>query len=466
MSYLRNLAAAGGELVRTALAPLMGRPPEERGVRLPADLALQRMYRQFAFSTEVRDKILAIRDMEERDGRVRKIHARVCRDTVRGGMVMQFRDTASSQTLRKEWDEFTRRLMLDKAPKLFSDARGLVAEGNLPLQLVLSPDQRQVDAAVRMPAETIVPMVDDSGRFTDVTKAYEQRNTVTGVVTASFAAWQLQLARYDPLNFDDLGCMGRPFLASVVETWRKLVMTEEDLVIRRRQRAPLRLSHVLEGADQTALDTYRQTVEGEKGLITTDFYSNKKGGVTAIQGDANLEQIADVVHLLDSFFAGTGVPKGLAGFTDGLARDVLEDLKRDYFEDVDFIQDSLAGEYEQVFRLHLLFRGIVAGPDEFGLRMATRRTETPNQVADLGLKLLGVGLPEPMVWEEMGYDPQAVIEAREAWTEMADPYPVASQTLPGGTGGPTVKVTPGNARKGESATSVGVPGSNGGKGRS
>lgn len=459
MTYLRNLAAAGGDLVRAALAPLMGRPPMERGVRLPADEALLRMYRQFAFSTEIRDKIKVIREMEERDGRVRKIHGRVCRDTVRGGMVMQFRDTASSSTLRKEWDGFTRRLMLDRAPKLHSDARGLVAEGNLALQMVLSPDQTQIDAAVRMPAETIVPLVDDSGRFADVTKAYEQRNTVTGAVTTTFAAWQLQLARYDPINFDDLGSMGRPFLSSAVETWRKLVMTEEDLVIRRRQRAPLRLSHVLEGADDTVLETYRKQVEGEKGEITTDFYANRKGGVTAIQGDANLAEIADVVHLLDSFFAGTGIPKGLAGFTEGLARDVLEDLKRDYFEEVDFIQDSLAGEYEMAFRLHLLFKGIVAGPDEMLLRMATRRTETPNQVADLGLKLLGVGLPHPMVWEEMGYDPAKVIEAREAWAQEAAPYPNDQA------GGPTVKVTPGNARKGESATNVPVPGSNGGQGR-
>jgi hypothetical protein len=459
MTYLRNLAAAGGDFMRAALAPLMGRPPMERGVRLPADQALLRMYRQFAFSTEIRDKIIAIREMEERDGRVRKIHGRVCRDTVRGGLVMQFPDTGST-TLRKEWEGFTRRLMLNRAPKLYSDARGLVAEGNLALQMVLSPDQKQIDAAVRMPAETIIPMVDDSGRFADVTKAYEQRSTVTGEVHTTFAAWQLQLARYDPINFDDLGAMGRPFLSSAVEKWRMLVMTEEDLVIRRRQRAPLRLSHVLEGADEQGLETYRRQVEGEKGEITTDFYANKKGGVTAVQGDANLDHIADVVHLLDSFFAGSGLPKGLAGFTDGLARDVLQDLKTDYFEEVDFIQDSLAGEYEMAFRLQLLFKGIVAGPDEFLLRMATRRTETPNQVADLGLKLLGVGLPEPMVWEEMGYDPAKVIEAREAWAAEADPYPPTT-----GAAAPTVKVTPGNAPKGESATNVGVPGSNRGKGR-
>jgi hypothetical protein len=477
MGYLRNLATAGNELVRAALSPLYGRPAGEQGHRVAADVALRRLYQQFSFSTEVRAKIVMLRDMELRDGRVKAIHGRVCRDTIRGGLVMQFSEGDSSDTLRREWLAFARRLSLDRAQKLRSDARGLVCEGNLPLQLVLNADATGVAAAVRMPAETIVPLVDDSGRFANPMAAYEQRDVVNGRVLASFAAWQLQLARYDPLSFDDMGEMGRPFLDAVVGTWRKLVMTEEDLVIRRRTRAPLRMAHVLEGADDATLSRYRQTVEGEKGEVTTDFYLNRKGGVTPVQGDANLDHINDVVHLLDSFFAGTGVPKGLMGYTEGLARDVLEDLKRDYYDEIDHVQDTLAWEYEQVFRIHLLFKGIVAGPEEFSLRVATRRTETPNQVADLGLKLLGLGLPPPMVWEEMGYDPATVLKAVEAWGERADPYPGAGALpvpgLPpappgagggaGGAGG--VKVTPGNGRKGESATAVPVPGSNRGRGR-
>lgn len=464
MSYLRNLAAAGGGLLRAVLAPLYTNAPGERGSRTPADVALRRMYRAFAVSTEVREKIITLREMEAADGRVKMIHGRIARDTIRGGLVMQFLEKSSSETLRREWLAFAQRLQLTKAQKLRSDARGLVTEGNLPLQLVLNQAGNGIDSAVRMPAETIVPMVNNSGRFADPTKAYEQRDVVTGQVLATFAAWQLSMARYDPLNFDDLGEMGRPFLDSVTTTWRKLVMTEEDLVIRRRTRAPLRLSHVLEGADGPALEEYRRTVEGEKGEITTDFYANRKGGVTAVQGDANLDHIQDVVHLLDSFFAGTPVPKGLMGYTDGLARDVLEDLKRDYFDEIDHVQDTLASEYESAFRIHLLLKGIVAGPEEFTARMAERRTETPNQVADLALKLLALGLPPPMVWEEMGYDPKKVAEAVDAWAAEHDPYPPApGQQGPGGA--PAVKVTPGNARKGESATNVPVPGSNGGRGR-
>lgn len=473
MGYLKTLAAAGGDLMRAALAPLYQRPAAERGHRVPADVALRRWYRQFAISTDLRDKILLLREMEARDGRVKSIHGRICRDTVRGGLVMQFHEGASSETLRREWLAFSQRLQLHRVQKLRSDARGLVAEGNLPLQLVLD-DRQRVAAAVRMPAETMVPMVDASGRFTDPARAWEQRDVLTGEVLATFGAWQLQMARFDPLSFDDMGELGRPFLDACCETWRKLVMTEEDLVIRRRQRAPLRLSHVLEGATKDDLDAYRTEVEGEKGEITTDFYSNRKGAVTAVQGDANLGDIEDVVHLLDSFFAGTPAPKGLFGYVDGLARDVLEDLKRDYYDEIDHVQDSLAFEYEWCFRIHLLLQGIVAGPEEFTLRFSERRTETPNQVADLALKLSALGFPPPVVWAEMGYDPARILAAVEAWGKRSDPYPVpggagvtpgAVATGAGGAAGTRVSVTPGNAPKGGSATSISVPGSNGGRGR-
>lgn len=478
MNYFKSLGIAAknasGDLMRAALSPLYERPANERGARVAADTALKRYYRQFSISTEVRDKIILIREMEALDPRVKRIHGRVCRDMVRGGLVMQFTEGASSETLRRQWQAFEQRLQLNRVPKLRSDARGLVAEGNLPLQLVLDDSQR-VAAAVRMPAETIVPIVDATGRFKDATRAYEQRDVLTGQVLATFAAFSLQLARFDPLSYDDMGEMGRPFLDASAATWRKLTMTEEDLVIRRRHRAPLRLSHTLEGATADELETYRKTVEGEKGEITTDFYSNRKGAVTAIQGDTNLDQIGDVVHLLDTFFAGTPLPKALMGYAGDTARDVLEDLKRDYYDEIDHLQDSLAWEYEASFRIHLLLQGVVAGPDEFSLRYSERRTETPNQVADLALKLLALGLPPPEVWAEMGYDPVKMITAVEAWQERDNPYPVGSALnpapvvpMPPNGGAPTgapIKVTPGNARKGESGTYTPVPGTNHGRGR-
>src|SRR5689334_2451873 len=98
-----------------------------------------------------------------------------------------------------------------------------------------------------MASETLLPNVAPNGRFKDPRIAYEQYDLSTGTKVAAFALWQLTLVRLTPDNFDDLGAMGRPYLDASRAVWKKLIMTEEDLVMRRRQRAPLRMAHVLEG---------------------------------------------------------------------------------------------------------------------------------------------------------------------------------------------------------------------------
>ena len=393
---------------------------------------------------DYRSVVQDVRRMDREDGRVKRIHSRVARDVTRGGLVILQPDP--SERVQQEWRAFAQRLQLDNPQKLKSDARGLVIEGNLPLQWVLN-SAGQVVAAVRMPAETIHPNVGVNGRFNDLQAAYAQHDYQTGTDLAVFALWQLSLARLDPDNFDDLSCLGRPFLDASRTIWRKLGMTDTDLVVRRHHRSPMRLAHTLEGASRDELAEYKEAVESNKDLVTTDFYLNKKGGVAAVQGDATMGEIGDVIYLLDTFFTGSPLPKGLMGYTDGMARDILEDLKRDYYDEVDQLQDILAGIYQQGFRLHLLLQGINADAEQFQVAFAERRTETLNQTTDRALKLKALQLPQSMIWEELGYNPADVEQRRQNDEKNYDPYPDEAHI-------PSIKITPGNAPKGESMTSV------------
>lgn len=449
-------------LMRAAILPNESAGPSgtsERGRRANPEDQIKYLYRMMWVDPELRQAILDIREMDRLDGRVRRIHAKIARDVVKGGLVMQIAE--GSEQLAGLWRDFARRLQLNRVEKLKSDARGLVMEGNLPIQWVLDKDNNVV-GGVRMPSETILPDVDQNGRFKDVTRAYVQMDVMTGVELTVFPLWQLFVARFDPDNFDDMGSLGRPFLDAARTTWRKLVMTEEDLVIRRRTRAPLRMAHVLKGASEDDLQKYRAQVEKDQGQITTDFFMNRDGSVSAVQGDANLDQNKDIVHLLDTFFSGSPLPKGMMGYTDGMARDILEDLKRDYYDEVDVLQDTQAFAYEQGFRLQLLLKGINPDDHDFTITFAERRTETPNQTADRGLKLQALGIPQGMVWEELGYDASYVRKRKDWESAHFDPYPDPGNDGAAAPAGPAqrprsvqVRITPGNGRKGESGTSIG-----------
>jgi len=430
---------------------MTGEEPEhssEKGYRTTPENRVSYLYRSMWVDPEHHQRIMDLRAMDVLDGRVKKIHTRMARTAVKGGLKIE--TDPQNKRIISAWNNFNKRLGLDRIQKLESDARGLVMEGNLAIQWVLNGNQ-QVTRGVRMASETIQPIVHANGQFKDPAMAYRQIDLPSGREGAVFPLWQLTLVRLTPDNYDDMGAMGRPYLDANRTVWKKLIMTEEDLVLRRRQRAPLRMAHVLEGASKDQLDEYRATIEQDQQDITTDYYLNKKGGVQAVQGDANLDQIADVSYLLDTFFAGAPAPKGLFGMVGDLNRDILEDLKRDYFEEIDALQDTQAEAYEEGFRFSLLLNGINPDAYDFRITFAERRTDTANQRADLALKYQALGVPRDMVWSAAGLDPAKVRAGLEAQAKQNDPYPLDGI----GTGAPRISVTPGNAPKGESMTSIG-----------
>lgn len=430
-----------------------GEATTEKGHIADPERSVQYLYDQMQIDSQLRASIVDIRYMDKIDPRVKKIHRRIARDATKGGLKLHWIGKESPR-INKLWQQFVLRLQINNRMKLMSDAAGLAKEGNLPLQWIVN-ELRQVTGSLRMPTETIIPIVDRTGRFQDTKKAFRQVDPLTYEELCTFPLWQLTVSRLDPDNFDDMGCMGRPYMDASRSIWQKLKMTEEDLVIRRRTRAPQKLAHSLDGADQKALDEYRDRVEGESGEIATDFYGNKLS-VTAVGGDANLEQIADITLLIDAFFSGAPAPKGLFGYVDDLARDVLEDLKRDYYEEIDSLQDALAYAYEDGFKLQLLLAGINPDSYQFQVQFAERMTDSKNQRADLALKYQALGMPRKLAWEAAGVDIQRAEAMREEEANSNDPYPEHNELEDEESDKPKPKVsiTPNNQPKGESATSI------------
>ncbi len=462
LDYFRRKPA---DVKTTALLPGESLPGStDKGQRAHPEDVAKRMVRAMWVDSTLRSQILDIRHMDRMDGRVKKIHLRTSRAAAKGGIRLDA--TGQPRRLHREFESFANRLHLYRRDKLESDIRGLMMEGNLCMQWVLDRDQSAVVSCARMPAETIVPRVAANGTFEDPRKAYEQYDLTLGIPLCSFGLWQMTVSRLTPDNYDDFGSLGRPYLDATRAVWRKLAMTEEDLVIRRRMRAPLRMSHVLEGASAEDLAQYRLEVERDQANGSSrDYFLNRKGAVTPIQGDANLDQISDVSHLLDTFFAGSPAPKGLFGYSGELSRDILEDLKQDYFDEIDALQDNVSWVYETGFRLHLLLQGLNPDGYDFEVTFAERRIDTPNQRADMGLKLQALGLPRDIVWDAAGVDLAAAKRAKEQQEKEEGPFPeddgletVPGEESPPSPAAPNVRVTPSNAPKGESSTTISTRG--------
>lgn len=442
----------------TSAAPMApgetARSNSEVGFR-SQDMALALFQRRMWVDARLMQTIQDIRRMDASDGRIKKIHSRCARAAAKGGLRLV---VSAQPRLEREWKLFRDTLGLNNPQKLQSDLRGLLVDGNLALQWVLD-DAGLPIAGVRMPPETLRANTTPAGVFADAARAYTQIDPASGREVASFGLWQLTVGRLDPVSFDDWGSPGRPYLDASRTVWRKLDMTEEDAVLRRHMRAPQRMAHVLEGASESDLATYRAGVENAQGDGNfTDYYLNRKGSVSAVAGDANLEQIADVVHLLDTFLSASPMSKGLLGYTAGLNRDILEDLKKDWYDELAALQTVAAAVYKRGFVLWLLLRGINPQAYDFDVAFAERITDSPNQRADLGLKLQALGASKETVFETAGLNAQDERKALDREREEVDPYPLDGDEVAGtpprpGTN-PNVTVTPGNARKGDSATNI------------
>jgi len=140
----------------------------EQGSRSTPENSVKYLYRNFYVDLELRASILDVRDMDRKDGRVKRLHNRTARDATKGGLILECKD----ERVRGEWKKFAQRVGLNNPAKLRSDARGMFMEGNLCMQWVLSADRKFVAAGVRMPSDTITPQVNKNGVFVDKAKAY------------------------------------------------------------------------------------------------------------------------------------------------------------------------------------------------------------------------------------------------------------------------------------------------------
>lgn len=145
-----------------------------------------------------------------------------------------------------------------------------------------------------------------------------------------FAEWQMIHARGGQRSNRRYG---RPVFASARKSFKRMSEGELDVAIRRKTRAGMKYVHSLEDASQGDIEAYRernQAVLNDPFAAVADFFSNKRTTIQAIQGDARLGEIEDVIHHIRTWWVAAPVPMSLLGYGQDLNRDVLDKQSEQY----------------------------------------------------------------------------------------------------------------------------------------
>jgi hypothetical protein len=192
-------------------------------------------------------------------------------------------------------------------------------------------------------------------RFDDPTRAFWWADTLWAGQEPPrdavwFAAWQIVHARW---AHDEGSRYGRPLFAAARTPWKRVKEGEFDVAVRRKTRAGMKYLHTLESADEGAVEKYKR--ENRDALndpfaAVSDFFTNDKASIQAIQGDARLGEIEDVVHHIRTWWVASPVPMSLLGYGQDLNRDVLQEQKEQYDEAL----ESVSGWVQDQFVVPLL----------------------------------------------------------------------------------------------------------------
>jgi hypothetical protein len=181
--------------------------------------------------------------------------------------------------------------------------------------------------------------------------------------------------------------------------------------------------HVLEGADAAQLKAYKEMNKdalNDPFAAVADYFMNKAGGITAVQGDARLQEIADVVHHIDSWWTASPVPKSLIGYGLDLNRDVLEKQKEQYDEEMDPISQWVEDEIiAPLLTREWLLNGILPEGLTWEVEWSSKQKMTATtirDVADAALRLKAIGMPQDVIVSILtrflpGVDLAAMMEA-------------------------------------------------------
>jgi hypothetical protein len=346
--------------------------------------SLQTAVVNFNTSRVRRDRVHDSREMVENDPRPEQSIATLARDVTKGGFTLQLSGPRAEEA-QTAADELLARLDLNQ--RLDDWLRLTLRDGDSFLEVGAS-SSGQIVQVTRKPTLEMYRHSNQHDGFEDPAKAFFWTDLAYGEEPPPsavwFAEWQIIHARW---NSDEGSRYGRPLFTSARKPFKRMTQGELDLAVRRKTRSGLRYVHTLEDASPADIETYRamnKPALDDPFAAVADFFMNKRGGIQAIQGDARLSELDDVLHHVDTFGLASPVPLELIGYGRNLNRDVLEQKKAQYDETIASVRQWLQGQIVlPLLHRQWLFMGIWPDALTVDVQWKTKKDPTSATLVDV-----------------------------------------------------------------------------------
>lgn len=329
--------------------------------------------------------VVDARRMYDEDPRVRSIIQTLARDAVKSGFELHVegpRADAARDLAETCLDRLNVYSRIDDWVRL------TLRDGDSFLE-VAAGRQGDLVHVSRKPTLEMVRWSDERNEFRDPARAFYWMDRLFAADTPPpgatfFAKWQMVQASWDN---DEGSRYGRPLFSAARKSYKRMTEGELDIAIRRKTRAGVKYVHSLEDASEADIEAYRQrnrAVLDDPFAAVADFFSNRRTAIQAIQGDARLGEIEDVMHHIRTFWLASPVPMSLLGYGHDLNRDVLEEQETQYRRGLEQVTQWVTGHFVQpLLERQWLLKGIWPASLKWHVEWAGKEPATTQNIADV-----------------------------------------------------------------------------------
>ncbi len=334
------------------------------------------------------------RKMYSGDTRVKQVIQTLARDATKGGYRLVVQNDPRAQEIG---DALRKRLKLDS--RLDDWTRLTLRDGDSFLEVGVTAE-REIATVSRKPTLQMRRNSSAIDTFKEPEKAFWIADyewlMEPGRDAVWLAQWQVIHARWD---HDEGERYGRPLFSSGIVPWKRLTEGETDISVRRKTRAGMKYVHNLHGADEAALRAYMELNKeaiGNPNAAIADFFVSD-GEISAMQGDAQLGDIADVRHHLKTLWVASPVPMSIVGYGEDIDFSVVGHQKEQYDEALPQVRQWITAQLLQpLLELQWLLAGILPDQLEYEITWAPKSNTTPQDIeaiAGAAIQLKELGIP-------------------------------------------------------------------------